>query len=99
VGVCVNGWAIEFEDKVKMTMRIETKEADGVTVVSVGGRIALGQNEETMRESIRVLLEDGRKAIVLDLGDVTFMDSSGLAELITAHVAAKGTMPRSGWQT
>lgn len=70
-------------------MKLDIERSGGVVVMRPEGRIALGQNETTMREKLRELLENGETRIVLDLGEVTFMDSSGLAELITAHVTAE----------
>lgn len=70
-------------------MKLDIERSGGIVVMRPQGRIALGQNETTMREKLRELLEDGETRIVLDLGEVTFMDSSGLAELITAHVTVE----------
>lgn len=70
-------------------MKMEIRRSGEVVVMRPEGRIALGQNETTMRDRLKELLENGEKKIVLDLGDVTFMDSTGLAELITAHVTAE----------
>jgi anti-sigma B factor antagonist len=69
-------------------MTIEVIEIGDVTLVNIGGRVALGQNEVTMRDVLRRELENGRTKIVLDLGEVCFMDSSGLGELVTAYVTA-----------
>jgi anti-sigma B factor antagonist len=70
-------------------MKIEITEIGEVALISIGGRIALGQNEVTMRDILRRELENGRTKIVLDLGEVSFMDPSGLGELITAYVTSK----------
>ena len=69
-------------------MKLKVTEREGVTLIMIDGHVALGQNEELMREKIRQQLEAGKTRIVLDLGRVSFMDSEGLSELLRANVTA-----------
>ena len=66
-----------------------TREYSGITLVDLSGRIALGDGSALLRKTIRDLLEEGRVRIILNLGDVNYIDSSGLGELVSAYTTAK----------
>ena len=72
-----------------MALTIASREVDGVTVLDLGGRITLGEGSVTLREAIRDLIGKGSKNILLNLGDVNYIDSSGLGELVSAYTTAK----------
>jgi anti-sigma B factor antagonist len=72
-----------------MSMKLATREVNGVTIVDLSGKITLGEGGMTLREEVRKLLADGSKKIVLNLGDVNYIDSSGLGELVSAYTAVK----------
>lgn len=72
-----------------MALSIASREVDGVTVLDLGGRITLGEGSVQLRESIRDLIGKGQKKILLNLGDVSYIDSSGLGELVSAFTTAK----------
>jgi anti-sigma B factor antagonist len=65
-----------------MSMKATTREIDGVTVVDISGRITLGEPCAQLRELIRNELARGRKRLLLNLADVTYIDSSGIGELV-----------------
>ena len=65
-------------------MRATYRDAGAVTVVDIGGRITLGEGSALLRTTIKDLLAEGRNKIVLNLGDVNYIDSSGIGELVTA---------------
>ncbi len=66
-----------------MTIKANTRQVDGVTVVDLAGRITLGEGSVTLRDTVRDLLNRGQKNILLNLGDVTYIDSSGIGELVS----------------
>jgi anti-sigma B factor antagonist len=66
-----------------------SKEVGGVTVVALNGRIVLGEESSSLRERVKNLLLEGRKKIVLNMTEVTYIDSAGLGMLVGAHVSAK----------
>ena len=66
-----------------MSIKATTRQVNGVTVVDISGRITLGEGSSTLRETVRDLLNGGQKKIVLNLGDVTYIDSSGIGELVS----------------
>lgn len=66
-------------------MQAATRQVGPVTVLDVSGRITLGDGNIRLREIVRDLSEKGQKAIVLNLGEVNYIDSSGVGELVKAH--------------
>ena len=69
------------------------REAGAITIVDLSGRIALGEGSALLRKTIRDLLENGQTRILLNLGDVNYIDSSGIGELVSGFTAVRG---RSG---
>ena len=72
-----------------MALKITTREVDGVTVAALDGRIVLGEESNALREKIKSLVADGKKKIVLNMDNITFIDSAGLGTLVAAHHSAK----------
>jgi anti-sigma B factor antagonist len=75
-------------------LSLDTREVGRVTVVSCNGRIVAGEESESLRSHVSWLLHD-RRAIVLHLGDVVFIDSSGLGTIVrtlTSVRQAKGEL-------
>jgi anti-sigma B factor antagonist len=57
--------------------------------MDLSGRITLGEGSVILRDKIRELLGQGEKKILLNLGDVTYIDSSGIGELVSAFTAVR----------
>ncbi len=73
-----------------MALRMTDRESGGVTVVEIEGRIVLGEESNAFREHIKGLLAAGKKKIVLNLANVSYIDSAGLGTLVaTFHSARK----------
>src|ERR1700722_968140 len=72
-----------------MALTITSREVGGVTVLDLKGKITLGEGSVQVRDAIRGLVGKGRKSILLNLGDVNYIDSSGLGELVGAYTTAK----------
>ena len=72
-----------------MALTIATRELDGVTILALSGRITLGEGAVQLREAIRELISKGVKKIIVGLGDVNYIDSSGLGELVSSFTTAK----------
>ena len=72
-----------------MALTIASREVDGVTVLDLNGRITLGEGSVQLREAVRDLISKGSKTILLNMGDVNYIDSSGLGELVSAYTTAK----------
>src|SRR5690348_16986664 len=72
-----------------MSLRATHRDAGAVTVVDLSGRITLGDGSALLRKTIRGLLADERKNILLNLADVDYIDSSGIGELVSGFTAVK----------
>src|SRR6201996_2465254 len=70
-------------------MKASTRQVDGVTIVDLSGRITLGEGSVVLRDSIKDLLGKGQKKILLNLGDVSYIDSSGIGELVSAFTSVR----------
>jgi anti-sigma B factor antagonist len=66
---------------------IRERQAGDVTVLDMNGKITIGEGSVALRSAIRRLLEEGKKKILLNLGGVSYMDSSGIGELVSSHTA------------
>jgi anti-sigma B factor antagonist len=58
-------------------------------VVTLEGRIVLGEETNALRETVKSLLATGQKKIVLNMDNVTYIDSSGLGTLVASHTSAR----------
>jgi anti-sigma B factor antagonist len=72
-----------------MALKIADREADGVSVVVLEGRIVLGEESNALREKLKRLIAEGKKKIVLNMDNIKYIDSSGLGTLVAAHCSAK----------
>jgi anti-sigma B factor antagonist len=70
-------------------MKASNRIVEGVAVVDMSGRITLGEGSVVLRDTIRDLIGKGNKKILLNLGDVTYIDSSGIGELVSAFTAVR----------
>jgi anti-sigma B factor antagonist len=71
-----------------MSLTIASRQVDGLTILDLRGKITLGEGSVTLRDAIRNLISNGSKCILVNLGEVTYMDSSGLGELVGAYTSA-----------
>jgi anti-sigma B factor antagonist len=62
---------------------------DGVVVLDLNGRITLDEGSVQLRDAIRGLIGKGKKNVLLNMGEVNYIDSSGLGELVSAYTTAK----------
>ena len=67
-----------------MSVKLSVRKVGDVTVIDAVGRITLGEGASSFRDTIRDLVSKGDKKIVLNLGDVSYIDSSGIGELVSA---------------
>lgn len=73
----------------EMELYTVAKEVDGVTVLSLAGRVTLGEESSHLRSTIKDLLGQGKKRLVLDLSKATYIDSAGLGTLVAAYTSAR----------
>jgi len=72
-----------------MSIKVSTRHVDGVTILDLSGRITLGEGSVVLRDAIRDLLAKGDRNILLNLGDTSYIDSSGIGELVSAFTSVK----------
>ena len=72
-----------------MSMKVNTRQVDGVVVMDLSGRITLGEGSVVLRDAVRELLSKGNKKILANLADVNYIDSSGIGELVSAFTTVK----------
>jgi anti-sigma B factor antagonist len=58
-----------------------------VSVIDVAGRITLGEGSSALRDTLRDMVTKGQKKILLNLGDVSYIDSSGIGELVSGFTS------------
>jgi anti-sigma B factor antagonist len=71
-----------------VALKITDRVMDGIAVEALEGRIVLGEESNALREKVKSLLASGQKKIVLNMENVTYIDSSGLGTLVAAHTSA-----------
>jgi anti-sigma B factor antagonist len=72
-----------------VSMKASTRQVDGVTVVDLSGRIKEGEDITVLRDTIEDLLGKGQKKILLNLGNVNHIDSSGVGALLRAFTSVR----------
>ena len=72
-----------------MKMMTTTRERDGVTIVDISGRMVLGPENAAIRELVYDLLSKGHRKILFNLGEVNYIDSSGLGSLVMALTSVR----------
>jgi anti-sigma B factor antagonist len=72
-----------------VALKLTNREVEGVDVVQMDGRIVLGEESNALRERVKALLAAGQKKIVLNMSNVTYIDSAGLGTLVASHHSAK----------
>ena len=75
-------------------LNIRERQAGDVTILDMDGKITIGDGNVALRSAIRRLIEEGKKKILLNLGGVSYVDSSGIGELVSSYT----TIQREGGQ-
>jgi anti-sigma B factor antagonist len=75
-------------------MQIEERVVDDVTILDLKGKITLGEGDEALKDKVNSLALQNRKRILLNLGDVPYIDSAGLGEIVRTYT----TISRQGGQ-
>lgn len=78
----IRGTIPSLSEDLTVSLIIHPRQVDHVTILDISGRITLGEELDTLRNSIRALLAEGKKKIILNLARVDYIDSSGVGELV-----------------
>ncbi|MGD9562994.1 MAG: STAS domain-containing protein [Pyrinomonadaceae bacterium] len=66
---------------------ISERQAGDVTILDLDGKVTIGEGSVALRSAIRRLLGDGKNKILMNLGGVGYIDSSGIGELVSSFTA------------
>ncbi|HZI20046.1 MAG TPA: STAS domain-containing protein [Pyrinomonadaceae bacterium] len=75
-------------------LNIKERQAGDVTILDLEGKITIGEGSVSLRSAIRRLIDEGKKKILLNLAGVSYVDSSGIGELVSSYT----TINREGGQ-
>jgi anti-sigma B factor antagonist len=78
-----------MQNRTPVKMQTLTRHVGDVTVLDISGRITLGEGNVMLREIVRELADKGEKKIILNLGEVHYVDSSGIGELVKTHTTIR----------
>ncbi len=73
-----------------MPLQGTCREIDDVAIIDFSGKITLGEGSAMLRKTIRELIAQGHRKILLNLADVDYIDSSGIGELVGAYTSVRG---------
>lgn len=70
-------------------MQIEERKIGNVVILDLKGKLTLGDGDELLRSTVSRLVQAGSKQIVLNLGEVPYIDSAGLGEVVRTYTTVK----------
>ena len=82
------GFCGEPQRSSEMQLKLKKRTVDGILAIEANGRIVFGEESSLLREEIKRAIADGQKRIVLNLGEVNYIDSGGLGTLVALHTSA-----------
>jgi anti-sigma B factor antagonist len=74
-----------------MQLEIKERTLGEVVILELSGKITIGEGSVQLREAVSRLLEAGRNRIILNLSAVSYVDSSGIGELVSRYTTTKNT--------
>lgn len=87
--VILDRLGLGLEERTSSELRITSRQVGEAVVIEMSGRITVGEGNLLLREMVGNLAESGKKNIVLNLGEVTYVDSAGLGELVKTHTTIR----------
>lgn len=69
-------------------MKVSVRQRGGVTILDLKGKITIGVGDVAMRDAVQKELANGARSLLINLGDVSTIDSSGVGELVSAYTTA-----------
>ena len=70
-----------------MSVKLTTRQVGDVLVIDAAGRITLGEGSSALRDKIREVSTQGNKKILLNMAEVSYIDSSGIGELVSGFTS------------
>jgi anti-sigma B factor antagonist len=78
-----------MQNRTPLKMQTALRRIDDVVVLDISGRITLGEGNVMLREIVLDVADEGNKKIILNLGQVNYIDSSGMGELVKTHTTVR----------
>jgi len=72
-----------------MALQIQNREREGITIVDLSGRLTMGEEASALRDALRALSASGVQNILLNLRDLTYIDSTGLGALVVCFTTLR----------
>jgi len=72
-----------------MSLTVKTRKVENVVVLDLSGRLTIGEPVMQMREALRTHMNQEERKFVLNLGEVSYIDSSGLGELVSTYTSVR----------
>ena len=72
-----------------MQLKLNKRTVDGILAIGCSGRIVFGEESSLLRDEVKKAIADGNKRIVLNLGEVNYIDSGGLGTLVSLYTTAR----------
>ncbi len=70
-------------------MKVSARQREGVTILDLEGKITIGSGDLELRNAVQQAVSDGAKKLLINLGNVTTIDSSGVGELVSSYTTVK----------
>ena len=71
-----------------MQLKLAKRTVDGIVAIECSGRIVFGDESSLLRDEVKKVIADGNKRLVLNLGEINYIDSGGLGTLVALHTTA-----------
>jgi anti-sigma B factor antagonist len=71
-----------------MQLKLTKRTVDGILAFECNGRIVFGEESSLLRDEVKKAIADGNKRIVLNLSEISYIDSGGLGTLVALHTTA-----------
>ena len=72
-----------------MSLSLKTRRFEDVSILDLSGKLTIGEPVLLLRENLRSSVHDGERKFILNLGDVNYIDSSGLGELVSSYTTIR----------
>ena len=72
-----------------MSVNLRTRKTEGIVVVDLSGKLTIGEPVLLLRETLRTHVNEGERKFILNLGEVSYIDSSGLGELVSSYTTIR----------
>jgi anti-sigma B factor antagonist len=69
-------------------MKVNVRQRDGVTILDLKGKITIGTGDIALRNAVQDAINSGAKNVLINMTDVSTIDSSGVGELVSAYTTA-----------